>query len=90
MPRSQIVIEGMASSRIKTCLGATGTQAAAKMWQTSIAPLKPTGQRPGKAVGHFEQGLISGAIVALISGLAITSTVGYYAVTYGSKLASRS
>ncbi|KAJ5912896.1 aldehyde dehydrogenase PutA [Penicillium tannophilum] len=90
VPRSQIVIEGMASSRIKTFLGATGTQAAAKMWQTSIAPLKPTGQRPGKAVGHFEQGLISGAIVALISGLAITSTVGYYAVTYGSKLASRS
>ncbi|KAJ5536251.1 aldehyde dehydrogenase PutA [Penicillium frequentans] len=90
VPRSQIVIEGMASSGIKTFLGATGTQTTAKMWQTSIAPLKPTGQRPGKAVGHFEQGLISGAIVALISGLAITSSVGYYAVTYGSKLASRS
>ncbi|KAJ5992340.1 aldehyde dehydrogenase PutA [Penicillium sp. IBT 35674x] len=89
VPRSQIVTEGTASFRIKTFLGATGPQTAVKMWQTSIAPLKPTGQRPGKAVGHFEQGLISGGIVALISVLAVTSTVGYYAVAYGSKLASR-
>ena len=39
----------------------------------SLAPLKPTGQAPGKAIGFFEQGIVTGA--SLLFGIVLPLTL---------------
>jgi hypothetical protein len=56
--------------------------AASKLKELALEPLKPTGQRPGHAVGFFEQGVLIGlgstAIVVLpFLGWSLFSAVKY-------------
>jgi hypothetical protein len=53
-----------------------------KLWREAMAPLPPTKQRPGFKIGFFEQGIITGGLISLVSLVATISTVGYYTWTF--------
>jgi hypothetical protein len=53
-----------------------------KLWREVIAPLPSTKQRPGFKIGFFEQGIITGGLITLVSLVATVSTLGYYTWTF--------
>lgn len=44
----------------------------------ALAPLPAIGQRSGKGVGFFEQGIITGGVITLFTFVASLSTMGIY------------
>jgi len=63
-------------------LGDTNTAKADKLWREAIAPLPSTKQKPGFKIGFFEQGIITGGLITLVSLVATVSTLGYYTWTF--------
>jgi len=56
---------------------------AAGLRAESVAPLKPDGQRAGKIVGFFDQGLITGVVVFVLPVVAGLGTLGFLGVRMG-------
>lgn len=44
----------------------------------ALVPLPAIGQRSGKAIGFFEQGIITGGVITLFTFVASISTMGIY------------
>jgi tetrahydromethanopterin S-methyltransferase subunit G len=53
-----------------------------KAWKEAVAPLPETGQRAGKRIGFFEQGIITGGVITLVSFMATVATAGFYTVSF--------
>lgn len=67
---------------MQSILEAKNTVKSDALWREAIAPLPSTKQRPGFKIGFFEQGIITGVSLTLISLVATVSTLGYYTWTF--------
>ncbi|KKK24658.1 hypothetical protein P175DRAFT_0486741 [Aspergillus ochraceoroseus IBT 24754] len=87
VPRPQLVTETSNTRLVRRVLDQAGSQKSVAIWNEAMAPLPSTGQRPGQRIGFFEQGIITGGVVTLVSLVATVSTLGYYTYTCVRKVA---
>src|SRR5690242_5295875 len=59
---------------VNSSAGASISQARKNLLDKALAALPPTGQKPGKHVGFFEQGLFTGMVVFILP--AVSTIVG--------------
>ncbi|KAH3554859.1 hypothetical protein KXW20_009501, partial [Aspergillus fumigatus] len=86
VPRPQFVTEANTSALVRSILDPSDATRSATAWREALAPLPSTGQRPGRRIGFFEQGLITGGVITLATLIATVSTVGWYTFTYVRRL----
>ena len=80
VPRPEFINYSARTGAVAKVLDGVEADAERKLREEAQKPLAPTGQRPGKAIGFFEQGLLVGATVLMtttITGLALT---GFYVI----------
>lgn len=77
-PRPQLINHSATAHTTHTILENKNTVQSDALWREAIAPLPSTKQRPGFKIGFFEQGIITGVSLTLISLVATVSTLGYY------------
>jgi hypothetical protein len=81
-PRAQLINPSATANATQIILGNENTVRSDALWREALAPLPSTKQRPGFKIGFFEQGIITGVSLTLISLVATVSTLGYYTWTY--------
>ncbi|KAL4914079.1 Aldehyde/histidinol dehydrogenase [Aspergillus aurantiobrunneus] len=81
VPRPHFVSQSSNGSIVHRVLDKPGSKEAIAAWQEAVAPLPAMGQRAGKSIGFFEQGIITGGMITLFSLVATMSTLGYYTVS---------
>ncbi|OOQ86815.1 aldehyde dehydrogenase PutA [Penicillium brasilianum] len=81
-PRTQLIIPSATANATQIILGNENTVRSDALWREALAPLPSTKQRPGFKIGFFEQGIITGVSLTLISLVATVSTLGYYTWTF--------
>lgn len=81
-PRAQLIIPSATANATQIILGNENTVRSDALWREALAPLPSTKQRPGFKIGFFEQGIITGVSLTLISLVATVSTLGYYTWTF--------
>jgi hypothetical protein len=81
-PRPQLINPAGTAYATHTILENKNPVKSDALWREAIAPLPSTKQRPGFKIGFFEQGIITGVSLTLISLVATVSTLGYYTWTY--------
>ncbi|RAL07223.1 uncharacterized protein BO97DRAFT_464504 [Aspergillus homomorphus CBS 101889] len=77
VPRPQLVTPTDNTTLAQTVLN-TKNNNWNQVWTESLAPLPAIGQRAGKKIGFFEQGIITGGVILLFSLAATVSTMGFY------------
>jgi hypothetical protein len=77
-PRPQLIKPSGTAYATHTILENENSVKSDALWREAIAPLPSTKQRPGFKIGFFEQGIITGVSLTLISLVATVSTLGYY------------
>ncbi|KAL4927329.1 uncharacterized protein BDV17DRAFT_267407 [Aspergillus undulatus] len=87
LPRPQFVSETSSGSLVRRILeekpGSTSKgSSATEVWNEVVKPLPSTGQKNGPRIGFFEQGIITGGVITLVSFIGTVATVGYYAVSF--------
>jgi hypothetical protein len=81
-PRPQLINPSVTAYATHTILENENTVRSDALWREALAPLPSTKQRPGFKIGFFEQGIITGVSLTLISLVATVSTLGYYTWTF--------
>ncbi|KAI2787949.1 hypothetical protein POX_f08331 [Penicillium oxalicum] len=81
-PRPQLVVPSTTAYAVDTILDSKTTVRSDALWRAALLPLPPTKQRAGFKIGFFEQGILTGVSITLISLIATFSTVGYYTWLY--------
>ncbi|KAL4865537.1 hypothetical protein BDV12DRAFT_211030 [Aspergillus spectabilis] len=82
VPRPQFVSDSSNAALLRRVLDKPGSQEAIAVWKEAVAPLPETGQRAGKRIGFFEQGIITGGVITLVSFVATVATAGFYTVSF--------
>jgi hypothetical protein len=82
IPRPQFVSQSSNAALARRVLDRPGSQEALAAWREAVAPLPATGQRAGRSIGFFEQGIITGGVITLFSIVATVSTLGYYTFSF--------
>ncbi|KAL4749107.1 hypothetical protein BDW72DRAFT_205045 [Aspergillus terricola var. indicus] len=80
--RPQFVTESASSTLIRTVLDRPTSTEAVKVWDDALKPLPLTGQKSGKGIGFFEQGILTGVGITLFSVIGVVGAVGYYSVLF--------
>ncbi|KAL4975279.1 Aldehyde/histidinol dehydrogenase [Aspergillus desertorum] len=80
VPRPQFVTESSSTTLTRTVLDRPTSAEAVKVWDDAVKPLPPTGQKAGRRIGFFEQGILTGVGITLISAIGVVGAVGYYSV----------
>ncbi|KAJ5095068.1 hypothetical protein N7532_007359 [Penicillium argentinense] len=75
-PRPQLIAPPQSSYIAQTILENTDKLKADTLWRKAIAPLPETKQRPGFKIGFFEQGIITGVSLTLVSLIGAVGTLG--------------
>ncbi|PLB46156.1 ALDH-like protein [Aspergillus steynii IBT 23096] len=78
LPRPQIAQETRKAAIVRAAL--SSSPESATVWNAALAPLPGTGQRAGRKIGFFEQGIITGGVITLFSVVVSLGTLGYYAL----------
>jgi hypothetical protein len=86
VPRPQFVAETNNSALVKSILDPSDATKSGNAWREALAALPSTGQRPGRRIGFFEQGMITGGVITLATLVAAVSTVGWYTFSYVRRL----
>ncbi|KAJ5683597.1 hypothetical protein N7462_006762 [Penicillium macrosclerotiorum] len=81
-PRPQLITPSASAFAADTILDGAHATRADSLWREALAPLPSTKQRPGFKIGFFEQGIITGGVLTLVSLIATASTLGYYTWVY--------
>ncbi|KAF7715071.1 Uncharacterized protein PECH_003541 [Penicillium ucsense] len=81
-PRPQLITPSTATFAVNSVLDTKSTVRSDALWRAALSPLPPTKQRAGFKIGFFEQGILTGVSITLISLVATFSTVGYYTWVY--------
>jgi hypothetical protein len=82
VPRPQFVAESASSTLIRTVLDKPTSTEAVKIWDDALKPLPLTGQKSGKRIGFFEQGILTGVGITLFSVIGVVGAVGYYSIWF--------
>ena len=83
VPRPQILSETQSTALVKAILNPANPRKSSTLWREAISPLPPTKQKDAEStIGFFEQGIITGGIITLVSFVATVSILGYYTFTY--------
>jgi hypothetical protein len=82
VPHPQFVTESASSTLLRSVLDKPTSAEAVKVWDDALKPLPPTGQRSGKRIGFFEQGILTGVGITLFSVIGVVGAVGYYSVWF--------
>ncbi|PWY90705.1 aldehyde dehydrogenase PutA [Aspergillus heteromorphus CBS 117.55] len=81
VPRPQFVSEsenaGFVRGVLDTAGGSGGNE---KAWEEALTPLPAIGRPGGKTIGFFEQGMITGGVVLLVSVVGTVVVVGGYGI----------
>ncbi|PYI19517.1 aldehyde dehydrogenase PutA [Aspergillus violaceofuscus CBS 115571] len=77
VPRPQLITPTSNAALTQTVLS-TKNSHWNQVWTENLAPLPAIGQRAGKKIGFFEQGIITGGVILLFSLAATVSTMGFY------------
>jgi hypothetical protein len=78
VPRPEFINFSARSGAVAKALDGAEPDAERKLREEAQKALPPTGQRPGKAVGFFEQGLLTGATVLVTSTVMGLAMAGFY------------
>ncbi|KAL6233297.1 hypothetical protein BDW75DRAFT_252112 [Aspergillus navahoensis] len=82
VPRPQFVTESARTTLTRTVLDRPSSTEAVRVWKGALEPLPPTGQKAGKRIGFFEQGILTGVGITLFSVIGVVGVVGYYSVWF--------
>ncbi|KAL4992700.1 Aldehyde/histidinol dehydrogenase [Aspergillus falconensis] len=82
VPRPQFVTESTNTTLTRTVLDRPTSTEAGKIWDDALKPLPPTGQKAGKRIGFFEQGILTGVGITLFSVIGVVGVVGYYSAWF--------
>lgn len=83
-PRPQYVKSSELSHRLQEAVTGHSSKSQSSLLREMVShPLPPDGQRDGKIVGFFDQGLITGATIVLTPVLTGIAVLGYYAIRFG-------
>lgn len=66
---------------LNDALRGSDSQSLLQLRQRAATPLPPTGQREGKAIRFFEQGLITGGLIVAMPILTSAAAMGYYGIS---------
>ena len=80
VPRPEYINYLARTGAVANVLDGAEADAERKLREEAQKPLPPTGQRPGKAIGFFEQGLLVGATVLTTTTITGLALVGYYMI----------
>ena len=82
VPRPEFINFSVRSAAVAKVLDGAEANADAerKLREGGQKPLPPTGQRPGKAIGFFEQGLFVGATVLTTTTMTGLAIAGFYVI----------
>ncbi|PYH48926.1 uncharacterized protein BP01DRAFT_420657 [Aspergillus saccharolyticus JOP 1030-1] len=78
VPRPQVITPTSNAALAQLLLSSQKNSTWNQVWTESLAPLPALGQRAGKKIGFFEQGIITGGVILLFSLTATVSTMGFY------------
>jgi hypothetical protein len=78
IPRPEFINFSARSWAVAKALDGGEPDAERKLREEAERTLPPTGQQPGKAIGFFEQGLLTGATVVATSMITCLALVGFY------------
>jgi hypothetical protein len=78
VPRPEFINFPARSIAVAKALDGEEPDVERKLREEAQKALPPTGQPPGRAVGFFEQGLVTGATILATSTIAGLVIVGYY------------
>jgi hypothetical protein len=78
IPRPEYITFPARSDTIAKALDGDGRDSERKLREEAQKALPPTGQPPGRAVGFFEQGLLTGATILAASTVAGLAMAGYF------------
>jgi hypothetical protein len=80
VPRPEFINFSARSAAIAKALDGPEPGGERKLREEAQKPLPPTSQRPGKAIGFFEQGLLTGATILAASALTTLAVAGVFVV----------
>ncbi|PYH67389.1 uncharacterized protein BO88DRAFT_369003 [Aspergillus vadensis CBS 113365] len=77
VPRPQFVTETNNTALVRDIVSSYASKSNDAL-REALVPLPAIGQRSGKAIGFFEQGIITGGVITLFTFVASISTMGIY------------
>jgi hypothetical protein len=79
VPRPQFIqFAGEQSETLRKALAAAEPDL--ELHNMAVAPLPALNRRPGKAVGFFEQGLLTGVVALMVPVMTGAVVLGYYGI----------
>ena len=66
-----------------------GTEPSLGLHNLAVTPLPAVNRRPGKVIGFFEQGLLTGVVALMIPVMTSAVILGYYGVRVAQRRISR-
>ncbi|OQE28271.1 hypothetical protein PENSTE_c003G01473 [Penicillium steckii] len=82
VPRPQLTNAPAKTYATQTILKADDTLKSDALWREAISPLPSMKQRAGFKFGFFEQGILTGVSLTLMSLIGVMGTLGYYTWAY--------
>ncbi|KAJ5595734.1 hypothetical protein N7450_002192 [Penicillium hetheringtonii] len=82
IPRPQLINAPAKAYATQKILANENTLKSDALWREAISPLSSMKQRAGFKIGFFEQGILTGVSLTLMSLIGVVGTLGYYTWAY--------